>query len=284
MADALGDYLNSIARYPLLTTEQEIQLGRRIAKWRELQQLDRPLTIQEQREMRSGLRARQRFMQSNLQLVVHVARKYSRRKRQTLEMIDLIQEGNLGLARAVELFDYSRGYKFSTYAYWWIRQSIGRAIIQSDAIIRLPSGAHDLLVKISRAAEQFAQSNGRPATISELSGLVEKPQHIILAALRQSFRVCSLDKQAGSGDDTSAIIDLIPSQESKDVDDDMQLEVIKEYCELYLDDRTRQLVYARNQADPVPWRDLERIHGVSRARLVEMYRRGMSRLKMLAGG
>jgi DNA-directed RNA polymerase sigma subunit (sigma70/sigma32) len=96
-------YLNEIARYPLLTVDQEIQYGRRIAKMRELQQLERILTDAEQRLVRSGQRARERFMQCNLQLVVHVAKKYENRRRKSLEIMDLIQEGNIGLARAVEL-------------------------------------------------------------------------------------------------------------------------------------------------------------------------------------
>ena len=118
MSSSFKSYLNEIARYPLLTVDQEIQYGRRIAAMRELRDIDRPLTPSEQRVMRSGLRARERFMQCNLQLVVHVAKKYENRKRKSLEIMDLVQEGNIGLARAVELFDYSRGYKFSTYAYW----------------------------------------------------------------------------------------------------------------------------------------------------------------------
>ena len=148
MSDSIKDYLNSIAKYPLLTPQQEIQLGRRVQRLRELQSLGRALTNAEQREVRSGERARQRFIQSNLQLVVHVARRYDKRNNKTMELLDLIQEGNIGLARAVELFDPTRGYKFSTYAYWWIRQGITRALISSDAIIRLPIGVHETMHSI----------------------------------------------------------------------------------------------------------------------------------------
>ena len=144
MSPTFKSYLNEIARYPLLTVDQEIQYGRRIARMRELQELERPLTDAEQRLVRSGLRARERFMQCNLQLVVHVAKKYENRKRKSLEIMDLIQEGNIGLARAVELFDSSRGYKFSTYAYWWIRQSVTRFADQLD-LIRLPINVSEQL-------------------------------------------------------------------------------------------------------------------------------------------
>lgn len=279
MSDAIGDYLNSIARYPLLTPQQEIQLGRRVAKWKELKDLERSLTTQERRELRSGERARQRFMQSNLQLVVHVARKYSRRNTQTLDMLDLIQEGNIGLARAVELFDYTRGYKFSTYAYWWIRQAIGRALIQYDPIIRLPLGVHEMLIKINKTAQQFAQEHGRTATMAELAAMLEVEPAAISDTLKQAYRVTSLDKPAQ--DESSSILDFIADEKQYDVEYDWQLETVRDYCEEYLDDRTREIIYARNSRNPVPWNNLEARLGISRSRMCELQVRGINRLRML---
>ena len=281
MSDAIGDYLNSIARYPLLTPQQEIQLGRRVSKWRELKDLERPLTTQERRELRSGERARQKFMQSNLQLVVHVARKYSRRNTQTLDMLDLIQEGNIGLARAVELFDYTRGYKFSTYAYWWIRQSIGRALIQYDPIIRLPLGVHEMLIKLNKTAQAFAQEHGRTATMAELAAVLDVTPKVISDTLQQSYRVTSLDKPAQ--DESSNILDIIADKRQYDVEYDWQLETVRDYCDEHLDDRTREIIYARNSRNPVPWNDLEKRMGLSRARMGEIQKRGISRLRMLIG-
>jgi RNA polymerase sigma factor (sigma-70 family) len=281
MPDAIGDYLNSIARYPLLTPQQEIQLGRRVAKWRELKDLERPLTTQERRELRSGERARQKFMQSNLQLVVHVARKYSKRNTQTLDMLDLIQEGNIGLARAVELFDYSRGYKFSTYAYWWIRQSIGRALIQYDPIIRLPLGVHEMLIKLNKTAQAFAQEHGRTATIVELAAVLDVTPKVISDTLQQAYRVTSLDKPAQ--DESSNILDIIADQRQYDVEYDWQLETVRDYCDEHLDDRTREIIYARNSRNPVPWNDLEKRMGLSRTRMCEIQKRGINRLRMLIG-
>ena len=193
MSPSFKSYLNEIARYPLLTVDQEIQYGRRIAKMRELQQLERPLTDAEQRLVRSGQRARERFMQCNLQLVVHVAKKYENRRRKSLEIMDLIQEGNIGLARAVELFDSSRGYKFSTYAYWWIKQGIQRALSQSDAMIRLPTGLHDLLSKIARTTSDLGQRIGRTPTLNEVAEHIGVDVNIIHDALRRSHAVHSLD-------------------------------------------------------------------------------------------
>ena len=281
MSDAIGDYLNSIARYPLLTPQQEIQLGRRVAKWKELKDIERPLTTQERRELRSGERARQRFMQSNLQLVVHVARKYSKRNTQTLDMLDLIQEGNIGLARAVELFDYTRGYKFSTYAYWWIRQAIGRALVQYDPIIRLPLGVHDMLVKLNKTAQAFAQEHGRTATMAELAAVLEVTPQVISDTLKQAYRVTSLDKP--SQDDSSCVLDLIADEKQYDIEYDWQLEVLRDHCEEYLDDCTREIIYARNGRNSVPWNDLEKQTGLSRTHMCQLQRRGINRLRMLIG-
>ena len=279
-SDVVGDYLNSIARYPLLTAQQEIQLGRRVARWKELKDLDRPLSNQERRELRSGERARQRFIQSNLQLVVHVARKYKKRTQQTLEMIDLIQEGNIGLARAVELFDYARGYKFSTYAYWWIRQAIGRALVQCDPIIRLPLGIHDTLVKLHRAAEQIARREGRAASMQELAAELDMEPKAIADTLLQSYRVTSLDKQSNN-DDGSPIVDMIADPNTYDYEQDWQLELLRDYCDKYLDDCTREIIYARNGRHPVPWTELEKQMNLSRATLCDLQRRGINRLRML---
>jgi RNA polymerase sigma factor (sigma-70 family) len=194
MSDSIKDYLNSIAKYPLLTPQQEIQLGRRVARLKELQQLERPLTKDEQREVRSGERARQRFIHSNLQLVVHIARKYDKRQNKTLEFMDLIQEGNIGLSRAVDLFDPTRGYKFSTYAYWWIRQGITRALITYDAVIRLPIGVHEMLYKINRTIQDLGHELGQAPSTSQVAEHLDMDPKDLSMLLRQSYRVTSLDQ------------------------------------------------------------------------------------------
>jgi RNA polymerase sigma factor (sigma-70 family) len=280
-SDLVNDYLNSIARYPLLTPQQEIQLGRRVQRWKELKTIDRPLTTDERREFRSGERARQQFIQSNLQLVVHVARKYSRRKTQTLDLMDLIQEGNMGLARAVELFDYSRGYKFSTYSYWWIRQAIGRSLVQYDPIIRLPLGVHDMMVKLHKTAEQFSRQHGRVAKLHELAAELNMKPEVISNALMQSFKVTSLDKPSGGCDDKSPLVDLIADPNTYDAERDWQLDMVRDYCEMYLDERTREVITARYSRVPVPWNELEKRFGQSKDSLHSASRRGIDRLKML---
>jgi RNA polymerase primary sigma factor len=194
MSPSFNSYLNEIARYPLLTVDQEIQYGRRIAKMRELQGLERPLTDAEQRLVRSGQRARERFMQCNLQLVVHVAKKYENRKRKSLEIMDLIQEGNIGLARAVELFDSSRGYKFSTYAYWWIRQAVTRWADQHSRLISIPGSHCQHLGRIGPITRRLEQELNRPPTRQEIADELGVSLAVLDQVVENGRSIASLDQ------------------------------------------------------------------------------------------
>ena len=281
---SLKDYLNEIARYPLLTVDQEIHYGRRIAKMRELQQLDRDLTAAEDRLVRSGQRARERFIQCNLQLVVHVAKKYESRKRKSLEIMDLIQEGNIGLARAVELFDYSRGYKFSTYAYWWIKQGIQRALSQNDSMIRLPTGLHDLLTKISRVHTELGHQFCRTPTLREVADYVGINVNVIYDAIQRSYAVCSLDAVPASNENVSLIDMIADPQSTIDYDElsiSHQAQQMMDLMERYLDDRSKFVIANRRLQKPVSWRELETATGVSGTRLQQIERVAMLRLKLM---
>ena len=203
MSPSFKSYLNEIARYPLLTVDQEIQYGRRIARMRELQELERPLTDAEQRLVRSGLRARERFMQCNLQLVVHVAKKYENRRRKSLEIMDLIQEGNMGLMKAVEKFEYRRGYKFSTYATWWIRQAITRSIADQARTIRIPVHMIETINKLMRVQKQLVQEYGREPSPEEIAEEIHLPVERVRAVLKMAQQPISLQAPVGDSDDTS---------------------------------------------------------------------------------
>ena len=284
MSPSFKSYLNEIARYPLLTVDQEIQYGRRIAKMRELQGLDRPLTDAEQRLVRSGQRARERFMQCNLQLVVHVAKKYENRKRKSLEIMDLIQEGNIGLARAVELFDSSRGYKFSTYAYWWIKQGIQRALSQNDAMIRLPTGLHDLLTKIARTTSDLGQRMGRTPTLNEVAKHIGVDVNVIHDALRRSHAVHSLDAVTANSE-TLSLIDMIADPKSLiDMDEisiSHQAEEMLELIDKYLDDRSKFIVRSRRLQQPLTWAEISAKIGVAPSRVQQIERMALFRLRMM---
>ena len=163
MSDPLRDYLNQIGRIPLLTAAEEIALGNAIQAMMPLVG-KADLTKQEQKTIRAGNRAKKRMIQGNLRLVISVASKYSRMTTR-LSMQDLIQEGNIGLIRAAEMFDPSRGYKFSTYAYWWIRQGIMRSTQTQDRMIRLPSGAPDGLRKVKYFMIDYQKEHGKMPTL-----------------------------------------------------------------------------------------------------------------------
>ena len=281
MSSSFKSYLNEIARYPLLTVDQEIQYGRRIAAMRELRDIDRPLTPAEQRVIRSGLRARELFMQCNLQLVVHVAKKYENRKRKSLEIMDLVQEGNIGLARAVELFDYSRGYKFSTYAYWWIKQGIQRAISQSDAMIRLPTGLHDLLTKVARTTSDLGQRLGRMPSMQEVADDMAISLSAIHDAIRSSYAVCSLDA-ISANNDTASILDMIADAPPSDdhVISEQAAEMM-ELMDMYLDERSAYVIRSRRLQKPMSWLELEAATGMTASQLQRFEKAGMFRLRMM---
>jgi RNA polymerase primary sigma factor len=148
--DPVGLYLNGIGSHPLLNTEDEVLLAKQIRRWQELSEIENP-TREQARDIRRGEAAKEQFIRSNLRLVVSIARKYP--VRPGLELLDLIQEGNIGLHRAVELFDHERGNKFSTYATYWIRQAIGRAIDQQSSLIRIPGDRAAALRAARRAVK-----------------------------------------------------------------------------------------------------------------------------------
>jgi len=283
MSDSIKDYLNSIARFPLLTPQQEIQLARRISRMRELKSATHELTAAERREIRSGEKARNQFMQSNLQLVVHVAKKYERSRRKSLEIMDLIQEGNIGLARAVELFDHTRGYKFSTYAYWWIKQGIHRALSQSDDMIRIPTGMHELLYKINRVNQTLSHQFCRAPTPEELATEVGITVAALHTAIRQCTKVVSFDVLVH--EDGGSLLDIIADPNTAEINERIEMsfetqEMMKLFHE-YLDERTQFVIQSRLLDKPMPWGEMARQTGVSPTRLQQIERRGVLRLRAL---
>jgi len=181
--DLVGAYLDRIGRTPLLDAEEEVDLAKAIEGGLYAEQLleEGPIpdgiTREELQELvEAGLRAKQRFVEANLRLVVSIARKYPT---DALPLIDLIQEGNLGLMRAVEKFDYRRGFKFSTYATWWIRQAIGRGLSHTARTIRLPVHVEEELSRLRRAERQLGRDLGRDPTREELAEAVgAEPEHV----------------------------------------------------------------------------------------------------------
>ena len=207
--DSLRSYLNEIGKIPLLTTQEEIILARQVQAWLNDKDSPRPCP----RLARQGKRAKDRMISGNLRLVVSVAKKYMHRTRM-LTLNDLIQEGCLGLARGVEKFDPERGFAFSTYAYWWIRQAISRSISQTDRMIRLPSNAGDALNKIRYYVAEYQSINGHAPSREECAKFADIPVDTLALYLTHASGHTSLDAQArGDRDgDGSCLLDLIASE------------------------------------------------------------------------
>lgn len=290
---ALRSYLNQLGRYPLLRPEQEIELSRKVAIMIELMQRQSAgdsLTSDELRSIRRGAKAKQRFMEANLRLVVGVAKKYQSRRR-TLELLDLIQEGNIGLARAVEKFDPTKGYKFSTYAYWWIRQSIQRAIQWDDFIVRLPLPIHNQLIKISRAQEALTQELGREPTAVEVAGRLGVDLKVLTEAIRRTRYVGSLDEPLPGGESDCTYGDMLAdpkalsAAESLDaLSDQCDAERLESILSESIANEARDVLLSRHADKAEPWSEITRRTGMSRDVLQRIEARALSRCRRLMRG
>jgi RNA polymerase primary sigma factor len=222
MGDSVHTYLKAIGRRPLLTAEQEVDLAKRIEaglyaehKLESGKRINPRLRHDLEWLAEDGRRAKSHMLEANLRLVVSVAKKYSDRG---LSLLDVVQEGNLGLIRAVEKFDYRKGYKFSTYAMWWIRQAIQRGFADSARTIRLPVHVLEMLSKLSRIERDMHQRLGREPSPEELAVELGKSPETIRELLRTSRQPISLDSTIGDEGETR-IGDLIEDTDSPEAAD-----------------------------------------------------------------
>ena len=220
--DSVRSYLRDIGRIPLLEHDEEILLGRKVQTLMTLEEQMKELSLDEQglaeakdvplkqikRELRDGKKAKEKMVTANLRLVVSVAKKYTKRN---MELLDIIQEGTIGLVRGVEKFDPGRGYKFSTYAYWWIRQGITRAIAEKSRAIRLPIHVTENLNKLKKAQRELSQMNGYMPSVFQLSDHLGLTVDDIKDLMCKARQPTSLEIKIGENRDT-ALIDLLEDE------------------------------------------------------------------------
>jgi len=207
VSDPTDLYFREMGREPLLTAEEEVELAKAVSKGaqaaKRLKEEDGRLSPEEvealKKAVEEGEAARQRLIKANTRLVISVAKRYIG---QGVPFLDLVQEGNLGLMKAVDKFDYERGYKFSTYATWWIRQAVSRAVSDQGRTIRLPVHIGDKLRLLHRASRELEQDQGRPATPEEIAGTLEVAPDRVRRLLRLSRRPLSLEQPVGEEEET----------------------------------------------------------------------------------
>jgi RNA polymerase sigma factor (sigma-70 family) len=249
--DDLRLYLEAAASEPLLTKEEEVELAIAIEHGEEAERKLASGRIRSEKtkkkleeDIRKARRARRRFILANLRLVVSIAKKY---QGQGLPLLDLIQEGNIGLMRGVELFDWRRGFKFSTYATWWIRQAITRAIADRGRQIRIPVHVHDRLRKVRQMREHFVQTTGReptPEELAKVSGLTEDILRELEEASRREPR--SLQEPVGEDAELGDLVAQVEAESPLDaVEDSMVREEIGQVVETALDPVERKVIGLR---------------------------------------
>ncbi len=249
--DPVRRYLGEIGRFELLTKDDEVRLGKLVeagaVACRELGS-GLPLSATRRRQLRRAVRsgddAAEQFVQANLRLVVSIARRY---ERPGAPLLDLIQDGNLGLMHAVEKFDWRKGFKFSTYATWWIRQAVTRGIASSGRTIRIPIHASDTMARIRRVRVQMELELGRTPTVDEVASAAEVPAGKVVDALQHAVDPLSLSEPLGEGSDVTWA-DLVVDPRTPDPGDavaEAQIPEVLAAAMALLDERERAVLRMR---------------------------------------
>ena len=291
-ADAVRAYLKRIGKVPLLNAEQEVDLAKRIegglcaserlrrseedgeklatAMWRDLDWISR-----------DGERAKNRLLEANLRLVVSIAKRYNGRG---MAFLDLIQEGNLGLIRAVEKFDYTKGYKFSTYAHWWIRQAITRAMADQARTIRIPVHMVEVVNKLGRVQRELLQQLGRDPTAEELAREMDITRERVLEVQRYAREPISLDQTIGDAGDTQ-FGDFIEDYDAVVAVDVVSFLLLQDQLEQVLQTLSQReagvvrLRFGLTDGRPRTLDEIGQVYGVTRERIRQIESKTMSKLR-----
>jgi len=285
--DTIGLYLKEVSRVPLLNAKEEVELAQRIESGRMAREELARGNISERRrhELRhlieDGWSAREHLITANSRLVISVAKKYMGRG---VPFLDLIQEGNIGLIRATKKFEYRRGHKFSTYATWWIRQAVTRAIADQGRTIRVPVHMGDQINKLLRIQHQLTQQLGRKPTVEELAETLEVPPKKVENMIQVARRPLSLELPTDDEED-SMLGDFIEDDEAPPPDDTATYNLLKEHLVSVLDSlpprevRILQLRYGLLDGQSYTLEEVGRKMGVTRERVRQIEAQALSRLR-----
>ncbi|GHD22633.1 RNA polymerase principal sigma factor HrdA [Streptomyces violarus] len=287
-SDLFRQYLREIGRIPLLTAAEEVELARRVEaglfaeeKLSNAPDLDSQLALDLDRLVVMGRVAKRRLIEANLRLVVSVAKRYVGRG---LTMLDLVQEGNLGLIRAVEKFDYARGYKFSTYATWWIRQAMSRALADQARTIRVPVHVVELINRVVRVQRRMLQERGYEPTPEEVAAHLDLAPERVSEVLRLAQEPVSLHAPVGEEDEV-ALGDLIEDGDATSPVESAAFLLLREHLEAVLStlgERERKVVqlrYGLADGRPRTLEEIGRIFGVTRERIRQIESKTLNKLR-----
>ncbi|MFF4754107.1 sigma-70 family RNA polymerase sigma factor [Streptomyces sp. NPDC002514] len=287
-SDLFRQYLREIGRISLLTAAEEVELARRVEaglfaeeKLGNTPGVDEELALDLDRLVVMGRMAKRRLIEANLRLVVSVAKRYIGRG---LTMLDLVQEGNLGLIRAVEKFDYARGYKFSTYATWWIRQAMSRALADQARTIRVPVHVVELINRVVRVQRRMLQERGHEPTPEEVAAHLDLSPERVGEVLRLAQEPVSLHAPVGEEDDV-ALGDLIEDGDAASPVESAAFLLLREHLEAVLStlgERERKVVqlrYGLADGRPRTLEEIGRIFGVTRERIRQIESKTLGKLR-----